>query len=251
MFVISVLGAMVLRRFVRSLLDYLGVGFVRDELMGFVDLIEDKGLGEKVRGFLVDPPAGFDASCLPLGVCPGGAYQHHSYAGGLLEHTVSVVRVSLALCDIVEELYGGEVNRDAVVAGAVLHDVMKCYCYEEVKGGGFRGSDFGGRVDHLTLMVGELMRRGFPLEVVHVVAAHHGDVGPTKPKSLEALIVSIADLADCDFNGKLLRAAEYLLRRGGVNRPRLESAGEAVRVVQVKEREGWDGVDRLVRERVN
>ncbi|MCW4013909.1 MAG: HDIG domain-containing protein [Candidatus Bathyarchaeota archaeon] len=224
---------------------------MRDELMGFVDLISDEELAGKVREFLVDPPTGLDVDCLALDVCPGGAYQHHSYSGGLLEHTVSVVRVALVFCDIVEELYGGEVNRDTVVAGAVLHDVMKCYCYEDVEGGGFRGSDFGGRVDHLTLMVGELMSRGFPLDVVHVVAAHHGDVGPTKPKSLEALIVSIADLADSEFNGKLLRAAEYLLRRGGVSRPRVDSAGEAVMVVQVKEREGWVGVDRLVRERVN
>jgi 7,8-dihydroneopterin 2',3'-cyclic phosphate phosphodiesterase len=157
-----------------------------------------------------------------------------------------MVRLSLTLCDIVDEYYGGEVNRDTVVAGAVLHDVMKCYCYEESGSGGFRGSDFGDRVDHLTLMVGELMNRGFPMEIVHVVAAHHGDVGPTKPRTIEALIVSIADLADSEFNGKLLRAAEYLLRRGGVSRPRVDSAGEAVEVVQVKEREGWSGIDRLV-----
>ncbi len=224
---------------------------MRGELLGFIDLIGDEGLAGMVRGFLVDPPAGFDVSCLPLDVCPGGAFQHHSYTGGLLEHTASVVRVALAFCDIVEEYYGGEVDRDTVIAGAVLHDVMKCFCYEAAPGGGYRGSDFGDRVDHLTLMVGELMSRGFPLEVVHVVAAHHGDVGPTKPRSLEALIVSVADLADSDFNGKLLRAAEYLLRRGGIPRPRLSSAGEAVGVVQVKEREGWAGVGRLVRERVN
>ena len=224
---------------------------VRGELLGFIDRITDEELADKIRMFLVDPPTTLNADCLLLDVCPGGAYQHHSYTGGLLEHTASVVRVALTFCDIVEEYYGGEVNRDTVIAGAVLHDVMKCYCYEVNEGGGYRGSDFGGRVDHLTLMVGELLSRGFPLEVVHVVAAHHGDVGPTKPKSLEALIVSVADLADSEFNGKLLRAAEYLLRRGGVSRPRLESAGEAVGVVQVKERMGWDGVERLVRERVN
>ena len=216
------------------------------EVLGFLDHIQDEGLREKTREFFVDPPAGFDAPCLPLEVCPAGAYQHHSYVGGLLQHTASVVRVSLTFCDLVEEYYDGVVDRDAVVAGALLHDVMKCYCYEESDEGGFRTSDFGGRVDHLSLMVGEMIARGFPWDVVHVVAAHHGDVGATKPKTVEALIVSLADLMDSEFNGKLLRAAEYLLRRVGVARPRIGDGGEAVEVVGVKDREGWDGLRRLV-----
>jgi 7,8-dihydroneopterin 2',3'-cyclic phosphate phosphodiesterase len=219
---------------------------VLDEVLGFLDLIEDEVLREKTREFFVDPPAGFDAPCLPLVVCPGGAFQHHSYRGGLLEHTVSVVRVSLTLCDVVEEYYGGVVDRDCVVSGALLHDVMKCYCYEESGDGGFRTSDFGGRVDHLSLMVGEMIGRGFPWGVVHVVASHHGDAGATKPKSLEALIVAMADLVDSEFNGKLLRAAEYLLRRVGEGRSRVGSGGEAVEVVAVKDREGWNGLRRLV-----
>ena len=149
------------------------------------------------------------------------------------------------LSDLVESLYEGTVERDTVLAGAILHDVMKCYCYEERSEGGFRTSDFGGKVDHLTLMVGEMMKRDFPLDVVHVVASHHGDVGPTKPKTVEALIVSVADLADSDLNGKLLRAAEYLLRRTGAYRPKLSSGKEALDVVTTKDREGWEGLRRL------
>jgi 7,8-dihydroneopterin 2',3'-cyclic phosphate phosphodiesterase len=218
-----------------------------DEVIKYTELIGNKELRRKVLRFLRDPPSDIDAPCLSLSVCPAGAYQHHSYAGGLLEHTASVVRISLTLCDLVEEYYGGEVDRDTVVAGAGLHDLMKCYCYEKDDRGGFRTSDFGGKVDHLSLMVGELMRRGFPLDVVHVVAGHHGDVGATRPKSLEALVVSLADLVDSELNGKLLRAAEYLLRRCGVERPRMGSGREAVRVVSVKDRQGWDGVRRLVK----
>ena len=144
-----------------------------------------------------------------------------------------------------EEVYDGEVNRDIILAGSLLHDVMKCYCYEETGDGGYRTSDFGGKVDHLTLMVGELMRRDFPQEIVHVVASHHGDVGPTKPKTIEALIVSIADLADSELNGKVLRAAEYLLRRSGAIRPKVLTSKEAIQVIVTKDREGWDGVKRL------
>jgi len=219
-----------------------------DEIKELVDRIDNDGLREKVMGFLKNPPSDIDAPALPLEVCPAGAYQHHSYDGGLLQHTVGVTRIALTLSDLMESLYDGTVERDTVLAGAILHDVMKCYCYEERSEGGFRTSDFGGKVDHLTLMVGEMMKRDFPLDVVHVVASHHGDVGSTKPKTVEALIVSVADLADSDLNGKLLRAAEYLLRRTGAYRPSLSSGKEALEVVTTKDREGWEGLRRLSEE---
>ena len=79
-----------------------------------------------------------------------------------------------------------------------------------------------------------------------MVAGHHGDVGPTKPKTLEALVVSLADLVDSELNGRLLRAAEYLLRRVGVPRARFESGHDAVEVILAKDRGGWDELRRLV-----
>jgi 7,8-dihydroneopterin 2',3'-cyclic phosphate phosphodiesterase len=217
-----------------------------EKLVELAGLIADDGLREKVLAFLRDPPTDLDQPALPVGVCPAGAYQHHSYRGGLVEHTVSVVKLCGSLCDVVEEQYGGRVDRDLVLAGAILHDIMKVYCYEETGGGGFRTSEFGGLVDHLSLMIAEMYRRGLPIDLVHVIAGHHGDAGPTKPKTLEALIVSVADQADSDLNGKLLRAAEYLLRRSGVSRPSLGSAKEALDVVQVKSQEGWEGLQRML-----
>ncbi len=216
-----------------------------DEILELVGRIENGELREKVKGFLKNPPSDIDAPALPLETCPAGAFQHHSYDGGLLQHTLGVTKLSLTLSDLVESLYGGTVERDTVLAGAILHDVMKCYCYEGRDDGGFRTSDFGGKLDHLTLMVGEMMKRGFPLDVIHVVASHHGDVGPTRPKTVEALVVSVADLADSDLNGKLLRAAEYLLKRTGVYRPKLSSSKEALDVITTKDREGWEGLRKL------
>ncbi|MCW4050308.1 MAG: HD domain-containing protein [Candidatus Bathyarchaeota archaeon] len=216
------------------------------ELTRMADLIKDEKLRGQVNEFLVNPPTDLDQPALPLEVCPAGAFHHHSYPGGLLQHTMCVTKICLGLCDIVEELYGGEVDRDLVLAGAILHDVMKVYCYEENGRNRFRTSDFGSMADHLTLMVAELYKRGYSEELIHVVASHHGDVSPTKPKTLEALIVSVADQADSDLNGKLLRAAEYLLRRSGDPRPQLNSSKEALRVVQAKSRDGWEGVQRIV-----
>ena len=224
----------------------LGVEETLTELINLANSIQDPDLRNKVMEFLRDPPSDLEKAALPIEVCPAGAYHHHSYVGGLVQHTICVSRLALSICDIVNNLYGGEANRDLVLAGAILHDVMKVYCYEENDAGGFQTSEYGGLIDHLTLMVAELHKRGYNDELIHIVASHHGEVGPTKPKTLEALIVSVADQADSDLNGRLLRAAEYLLRRSGETRPQIKSSLEAMRIIQAKRSEGWDGVQKLL-----
>jgi len=215
-----------------------------DELLAMAEMIGDEGLRGMVLEMLEVPDVDLEGEKLPFDVCPGGAYVHHAYEGGLVQHTLAVTRLCATLCDLVEGVYGGSVDRDVVIAGALIHDVMKCYQYVR-DGGGFRTSPLGERVDYLTLLVAELYRRGFPLEVVHVVASHHGDQSPVKPKTLEALIVSIADFADSELSRKSLRAAEYLLREVAGGRPRVGSSGEALELLRVKASEGWDGVRRL------
>jgi 7,8-dihydroneopterin 2',3'-cyclic phosphate phosphodiesterase len=162
-----------------------------------------------------------------------------------LQHTIGVTKLSLTLCDLIEEVYGGKVDRDTVVAGALIHDLMKCYTYEPRGDGSYVSSPLGDKVDHLTLLVAELYKRRFPVEVIHVAASHHGDISPVKPKTMEALIVSIADLADSELSRKTLRAAEYLLRQMGESQPKINSSREALDLVHVKSKEGWEGVRKL------
>lgn len=216
-----------------------------EEVEKFATQIEDKGLRDKVLDLLRNPTLDLEYPCLSIEECPAGAYQHHSYNGGLLQHTIGVAKLSMTLCDLVEQVYGGKVNRDVVLAGALIHDVMKRYTYEPKGDGSYISSPLGERVDHLTLLVAEIYKRGFPVEVIHVVASHHGDVSPVKPKTMEALIVSIADLADSELSRKTLRAAEYLLRQMGESQPKLNSSREALDLVQTKSRDGWDGVRKL------
>jgi hypothetical protein len=54
--------------------------------------------------------------------------------------------------------------------------------------------------------------------------------------------VSIADLADSEFSRKSLRAAEYLVRETTGRRRKFGSAREALEVLGLKARDGWDGV---------
>jgi len=216
------------------------------EVEKFIRRIGDRKLRRMVRDLLREPRIDLDAEKLSLEKCPAGARVHHAYEGGLLQHTVAVVRLALTLCDLVEEVYGGEVDRDVVLAGALLHDVMKCYVYTPADDG-FTSSPLGERIDHLTLLVAEMYRRGFPLDVIHVAASHHGDQSPVRPKTVEALIVSIADYADSEMSRRVLRAAEYLLRRATGENIRCTSSREALEVVRAKAREGWEGVRRLRR----
>ena len=216
-----------------------------EEVERLAEEIKDDKLRSMVLELLRKPTLDFDYPCLSVEECPAGAFQHHSYSGGLLQHTIGVTRLSMTLCDLVEGVYGGKVDRDTVVAGALIHDIMKIYTYEPRGDGSYMSSALGEKVDHLTLLVAELYKRGFPVDVVHVAASHHGDVSPVKPKTMEALIVSIADLADSELSRKTLRAAEYLLRQMGENQPKLGSSREALDLVQAKSREGWDGVRKL------
>jgi 7,8-dihydroneopterin 2',3'-cyclic phosphate phosphodiesterase len=216
-----------------------------EEVEKLTTKIRDKALRGKVLDLLRNPTLDLDYPCLSVEECPGGAYQHHSYNGGLLQHTIGVTKLSLTLCDLIEEVYGGKVDRDTVVAGALIHDLMKCYTYEPRGDGSYVSSPLGDKVDHLTLLVAELYKRRFPVEIIHVAASHHGDISPVKPKTMEALIVSIADLADSELSRKTLRAAEYLLRQMGEIQPKISSSREALDLVHVKSKEGWEGVRKL------
>jgi len=101
-------------------------------------------------------------------------------------------------------------------------------------------------IDHSSLAISELVRRGFPIELVHIVAAHHGDYGPVKPRTIEALICHLADLIDSRLNGEVLSAAAFLARKvTGEDLPRL-TAQEAFEIINAKAAHGLDGVARAI-----
>ena len=221
---------------------------LRQEVERLIDGIGNKDLRKKVKALFQSPEVQFKGERLPFEESPGGSYVHHTYGGGLLQHTVAVARIALLLCDLVEGVYKGSVDRDTVLAGALLHDLMKCYVYKP-EGEGFGSTPLGDRVDHLTLLVAEMYKRDFPLEVIHAVVAHHGDSSPLSPRTLEALILYIADFTDAELSRRVLRAAENLISRTrGEPRERLSSE-EALRVVKVVEKQGLEGLKKFLREK--
>ncbi len=214
-----------------------------------LNLIADKNLRRKTKEVAENPRieiGGTFYSGLPLDTSPAALSRHHNYPGGFVEHTVASVEIALTLCDVTDKVYGATVDRDLVVAGTVLHDIFKPLMYQ-VKDGSYSTTSLGERVDHLTLISAELIRRSFPLDLIHIVCAHHGgQAGLTWPRTLEALICHLADLTDSQLNGRVLQAARFLSRTATGEDVKLASSKEAFEIVQSKTLEGWEGVKKTV-----
>jgi len=220
------------------------------QLRKVVDKISDRSLRENVAAFLENPTIEIEGKTykgLSLETAPAGLSHHHNYPVGLIEHIAATTNIALALCDTIRKVYGGKVNKDLVIAGTILHDVFKSLTYVEREDGTYGSSPLAERLDHLTLGVAELIRRGFPLDLVHIIDAHMGwQHGPIGPRTAEALVVHLADMADSRLNGEVLRAAQYLLRTStGIELSRL-TATEAFEIVNAKTLHGWEGVPKAL-----
>jgi 3'-5' exoribonuclease len=139
---------------------------------------------------------------------PAAKNMHHAYLGGLLVHTVSMV----FLADKIAEHYkGGGVDRDLLIAGAILHDIGKLREFEyQYK---IDYSDEGRLLSHIVIglkMIDEKLNKipNFPkdLEILlkHLVVSHHGSRefgSPEIPKTIEAVLLNYVDEIDSKVNG--------------------------------------------------
>jgi 7,8-dihydroneopterin 2',3'-cyclic phosphate phosphodiesterase len=99
----------------------------------------------------------------------------------------------------------------------------------------------------LTLIVAELVKREFPLNLVHIVASHMGwQHSPIGPRTAEALIVHLADSADSQLNGEVLRAAQFLSRQSTGTELEQLTAKESFEIVNAKTAQGWEGVRKTI-----
>ncbi|MGD8505717.1 MAG: HD domain-containing protein [Candidatus Bathyarchaeota archaeon] len=215
-----------------------------------VNKIQDRRLRKKIIQFIENPTIEIEGKIyegVPLETAPAGLSHHHSYPGGYIEHVVAVAEIASTLCDVVERVYHGKVNRDLVLAGVLLHDISKPLTYMEKKDGSFGVSPLAERLDHLTLIVSEMVRRDFPLHLVHIVCAHHGHrYGPIGPRTTEALVCHLADVTDSRLNGEVLRAAQFLAREATGMELRQITGKEAFQIVHAKTVKSWEGTKKTV-----
>ena len=126
---------------------------------------------------------------------------HHSFAGGLLEHTVSILK----LCRYLVNTYP-LLSKDLLYSAALFHDIGKTKELSDFPENDY--TDEGQLFGHIIIgveMIGEAVRKieGFPEKIAnelkHCVVAHHGELefgSPKKPALPEAVALHYADAMD-------------------------------------------------------
>ncbi len=173
----------------------------KDKEQTFSDLkhilgsIEDHEIKNLVEAFLFDEELMF-----LFKNAPAAKTIHHAYLGGLLEHTLSVIQ----LADMMSKHYL-KLKRDDLLVGAFLHDIGKTKELEFSQS--FQYTDEGRLVGHIVMTAQWIAEKGKTANVskkvlnrvTHLVLAHHGKLefgSPKRPKTIEALIISMLDELD-------------------------------------------------------
>lgn len=167
------------------------------ELLSYVNGLENSYVNQLAKAFFVE-----DESFIKAFKSHSAAKSvHHGFIGGLLEHTLSVVK----LCDYYTKAYP-ILNRDLLIASALFHDIAKTKELSSFPLNDY--TDDGQLLGHIVMgveMVGEKIRQipGFPVkiaaEIKHCILAHHGEYeygSPKKPALAEAVALNFADNTD-------------------------------------------------------
>ena len=131
---------------------------------------------------------------------PGAVKVHHEFGSGIIHHSLFMADVA----DAIAKIYT-QVDRDILVAGALLHDIGKTIEYEnpiapvQTAEGKLCGhiaigyAEFKRIVDELDI------KSEVPLLLEHMILAHHGSLefgSPVMPATREALLLSEIDMLD-------------------------------------------------------
>lgn len=174
---------------------------MREELAGVVAAIKNRHLRSLMDRFLDDEMI-MSLYCS----APAAKAMHHVYLGGLMEHSLALVKLVKAIVP----LYQG-INEDLLVVGALLHDVGKVHEMSFERS--FDYTDEGKLLGHITIgveLIEEKIRQveGFPRELAmllkHQILSHHGQYeygSPKRPKTIEATILNYLDDMDSKING--------------------------------------------------
>ena len=139
-------------------------------------------------------------------MAPASKWLHHTYLGGLLEHTLSLTQLVLKNVNH----YSG-LNVDLLITASILHDLGKIdeLSYQR----SFDYSDQGRLLGHIILgieRVEDKIRQllDFPKDlstlVKHLLLSHHGQYNwgsPKRPMTLEAVMLHYFDDMDAKING--------------------------------------------------
>ena len=135
---------------------------------------------------------------------PAGMKLHHAYIGGLLQHSIDVTDLAVAMADRIEG-----VDKDLVIAGALLHDIGKVKEISSEIGFPYTNAGrFMGHIAMTSMMVQEAaIKLNIPAErleqLQHILLSHHGENekgSPVACATREAFIVHYADEINAIMN---------------------------------------------------
>lgn len=189
------------------------INAMQRELGQYITTIKNEHLRKLAAGYFVNDQKFMKSFCSHS----AAKSVHHGFVGGLLEHTLSVVK----MCDYFSKQYPA-LNRDLLLTAAMFHDIGKVKELSSFPENDY--TDEGQLIGHIVIgaqMVQEGASKiaGFPKklenELVHCILAHHGELeygSPKKPALIEALALNLADNADAK-----LETMTEILRGSGDN----------------------------------
>lgn len=182
-----------------------------NRLLELIRTIESPEIQALVQSFCDD-----DVIRRGMQLAPAGVKTHHAHPGGLLAHVVSLMELVYRVAPNYPH-----VDRDLLMAGAMLHDIGKIeeLAYE----GELSYTDPGQLIGHLVQGVQILDRKaaevaqklGKPIaretlwRLQHMIVSHHGCLehgSPKVPMTLEAIILHHLD----DMDAKVNAASELI-----------------------------------------
>jgi 3'-5' exoribonuclease len=134
---------------------------------------------------------------------PAAKRNHHAVIGGLLEHSLGIADAAGQIASVYPKI-----DRDLLVAGALLHDIGKVEEYSY--GNDIDFTDEGRLLGHIVLgarLLEKYISRlpDFPydlrLKLLHMIISHHGQYewqSPKRPKFLEAAVLHHLDMIDAE-----------------------------------------------------
>jgi len=139
----------------------------------------------------------------PLVKHPAAKSMHHDYASGLLQHTIKMADLGMAIYETYKDLYA--IDIDLLISGILIHDIGKVIELSPLP-----DTDYtleGNLVGHISIGCYEIreaarelkIKSEVPILLQHLVLSHHGvhEYGsPVLPKTTEAVLLNLIDLTD-------------------------------------------------------
>lgn len=110
-------------------------------------------------------------------------------------HSQCVLTMSLAMADALTKHHGLKIDRDVLIAAAILQDASKVVEYNPGLNGKALHTKIGDQFPHAFWCAHVALNHGVPLEVCHIIMTHSPSAAKF-PQSLEGKILYYADQMD-------------------------------------------------------